>query len=675
MIGIAKMFEVRSSDRGGKMKTEAVLLVFVLGALGQCIPAFAYDWSTNSGTGDPNNPYQISTAEQLISIGLNDVLMSKCFVLTDDINLTPALPGNVVFNRALIARDMYTNDWSFDGTAFTGVFDGNNHKIIGLTVIKAERLGGYLGLFGYIGENGRIKDLNLENASINTYWWGGVLAGLSYGSISNCSVTGDVFGVDIGGLVGFNEGTIFGCDADVISDGYWHVGGLVGYNKAGSTISHCTSNGQVYGDSSDVGGLVGKNYGSISNCRATGDVTWIGSGQYDSGYGGLIGGNEGVVSFCSATGNVSGKGGVGGLVGSCRKGTVGSEKVVVSTSYATGNVSGNTSVGGLIGSTSEATVSNCYATGPVEGNDYVGGLVGSGNYHGDITNCYAAGNINSTGENIGGFIGRNGYDGEVLGCFWDADVQTYGVIDSIGTDVGDVADVYGLSTGAMCDPNTFLDAGWDFVGETINGPNDIWTIWEGAYYPRLAWENPLSGDFSIDKTWMYQNVLTSENSKLTADVFITDDPLSNSSYTYDWEIILPDDVTIAPTITAGGGFSDPCCTFAAPSCNEPDGISDSGQSFTIRVTVTGEDHGNIGIAEAEFGIALLGDANNDGVVNVADRSIVNAFWRLGAAGPFTFDDCNVNGDTAVNVADRSIANAVWRGVLGQNSVSAPCPFR
>jgi len=65
------------------------------------------------------------------------------------------------------------------------------------------------------------------------------------------------------------------------------------------------------------------------------------------------------------------------------------------------------------------------------------------------------------------------------------------------------------------------------------------------------------------------------------------------------------------------------------------GLSDSGQV----VAVTG-DCGNTG--QAEFGIALLGDVNNDGVVNVADRSI---------------------------------ANAIWRGMVGQNSVSAACPLR
>ena len=77
----------------------------------------------------------------------------------------------------------------------------------------------------------------------------------------------------------------------------------------------------------------------------------------------------------------------------------------------------------------------------------------------------------------------------------------------------------------------------------------------------------------------------------------------------------------------------------------------------------------------EFGIALLGDVNNDSVIDVADRGITNAFWRRGSAGSFTLADCDVNCDGVINVADRGITNAIWRGLLGQNIVSSPCPLR
>jgi len=45
--------------------------------------------------------------------------------------------------------------------------------------------------------------------------------------------------------------------------------------------------------------------------------------------------------------------------------------------------------------------------------------------------------------------------------------------------------------------STFLNAGWDFVGEMENGTEDIWAICEGVDYPHLAWEFVI-GDFDAD---------------------------------------------------------------------------------------------------------------------------------------------------------------------------------
>ena len=190
-----------------------------------------------------------------------------------------------------------------------------------------------------------------------------------------------------------------------------------------------------------------------------------------------------------------------------------------------------------------------------------------------------------------------------------------------------------------------------------------------------AIQTALDVDLQMNSLWMYQNLPDSTASSLTATVSIVYDPLNNSSYTHQWGFILPDDVTTVPTSIDGGTGAEAFCTFAAHGCDEPAGLSGSGQPFTVKVTVTGNDYGNTCIAEAQFGIALLGDVNNDGTVNVVDRSIINAFWRLGAAGPFTFTDCDINCSGTVSLYDRSIANEIWRGTLGQYSVSAPCPFR
>jgi hypothetical protein len=248
--------------------------------------------------------------------------------------------------------------------------------------------------------------------------------------------------------------------------------GLFGYIDAGGTVKNlglenCEVSGWDY-----VGGLVGLNYydGTVSNCYSTGAVSGV------SWVGGLMGINHfGTVSICYAAGNVFGSGSVGGLVGYNNYGTV-------SKCYAAGTVSGVAYVGGLVGYRYYGTVSNCYARGSVSGGYwYVGGLVGWNNS--TVSNCYSTGSV--SGSSIGGGLVGYDYFGTVTASFWDID--TSGQATSAGGT--------GKTTAEMQTKSTFTDAGWDFVGEVINGPNDIWKICEGTNYPKLSWQIPLLGDF------------------------------------------------------------------------------------------------------------------------------------------------------------------------------------
>ncbi len=356
--------------------------------------------------------------------------------------------------------------------------------------------------------------------------------------------------------------------------------------------------------------------------------------------------------------------------------------------------------GSLVGYLSSGTIIRCCAIGSqivewVLGSNscsIVGGLVGENS--GIVSNCYSIDNLLGAPGRVGGLIGQNN-NGKVVNsysvthtycsiaggdsggiytkCFWDSDINP----GSVG--IGDKTDpnVIGLPTAQMQMRNTFTDAGWDFVGETINGANDVWTILEGLDYPRLTSSHILPVDMEIDNQWMYYNLPGRTTSNLTTSVAIFDDPMDNNSYTCVWEFIYkPFDVDILPAIVAGGQAGDAFCSFAAPGCDISDGISDyGGLPYIVKVTVTGDDYGNVGSSAEWFGIALLGDVDNDGIVDVADRSIINVFWRKGSAGSFTFRDCDLDCDGFVDVADRSIANAIWRGKLGQNSVSTACPFR
>ena len=83
----------------------------------------------NGGTGEPNDPYQIATAADLIALGEEPNDYDKHFIMTADIDLDPNLPGRKVFDRAVIAPDVNNVDGGFQGTAFSGVFDGNERRL------------------------------------------------------------------------------------------------------------------------------------------------------------------------------------------------------------------------------------------------------------------------------------------------------------------------------------------------------------------------------------------------------------------------------------------------------------------------------------------------------------------------------------------------------------------
>jgi len=321
----------------------------------------------SGGAGEPNDPYQIATAADLIALGETPEDYDKHFILTADIDLDPNVPPGKVFDRAVIAPDVDDTAYAFQGTPFTGLFDGNGHRILHVTI----RGDGYLGLFGYIGGTAtdKVKDLGV--------------------------VDGDVQGShSIGGLVGHIQGgSVTQCHSTGVVSGAYYVGGLVGSIEGGS-VTQCCSTAVVSTTGHDVGGLVGL----------------VGYG-YNGGS--------------------------------------------VTQSYSTGVVSGTYYVGGLVGLSWSGKVIRCYSTGLVSG-------IGGG-----------------WSSSVGGLVGHN-RDSIVTACFWDT--QTSGQVTSAG----------GMwrTTAQMQTAGTFLDAGWDFVDETVNGTEDIWWINEGKDYPKLSWQLP-----------------------------------------------------------------------------------------------------------------------------------------------------------------------------------------
>jgi len=160
------------------------------------------------------------------------------------------------------------------------------------------------GLVGYNANAGAISHSYATGNVTNGYSQIGGLVGLNSGPITSSWATGNVSGNNaVAGLVGASTGAaakIIGCMAS------GNVKGIA-----------YTMNGVTY-ESKQVGGLVGYLNGSVSDSSATGSVTG------GDNVGGLAGDMyDGSINNSSASGEVTGTGdNVGGIVGSAKKSSI-----------------------------------------------------------------------------------------------------------------------------------------------------------------------------------------------------------------------------------------------------------------------------------------------------------------------------------------------------------------
>lgn len=331
----------RNCPEGADMP--GVLLLLML-----CATTWAADFA--GGTGGPDDPYQIATAAQLISIGSDPNLQDRHFVLVGDIDMDPNVLDDEMSMSGLVLS--------------TGSLDGDGHSILNLRLNSGRRGNGAPALFESIGPNAIVRDLSLEGAHTDTdsdLSRAGMLGLKNEGFLLNCRAEGALSANAGGGLVAENLGLILNCSVAGSTSGR-NLGGLVGTNSG--TIMYCFSTASATGGS----GLVRENSGTIVACFATGNVT--------DGSAGLVGDNYGTIRYCYATGDVWA---VGDLAG----GLVATNSGEISYCYATGNVWAEEKAAGLVAS-NEGTITHCYATGS-------GGmaLVADGYGDGTILGCYA----------------------------------------------------------------------------------------------------------------------------------------------------------------------------------------------------------------------------------------------------------------------------------------------
>ncbi|MBR4801098.1 MAG: InlB B-repeat-containing protein [Clostridia bacterium] len=430
---------------------------------------------------------------------------------------------------------------------FVGEIDGGKYSNTALTA-KTVLTGGVFGdetsasVFGYVA--GTIKNLDFVNVGLKFSATGsGVdfLAGaiatenhairdgenvVSLGSILNCSVTFDALAIEadgstvedgylkngfvkvvFGGAVARNVGgkltntTVRMNSVAVLAQSVL-FGGLTADNTASGVLSgadvevNLTSARAIYQNSrpsAKIGGLVGKNSGTITRCTAT--INCVAMEGKNLDFGGIAGENIGSVALTHATATLASAGAparvgtnvnVGGLVG-MNEGYV-KNVYAIARLYVLQDANGAVAVGGLVGNnymskdldkgeTNSGAVNGAYATGGVVVNvqsgvsatAYVGGLIGKTNAK-HLAKDFAVVDVSLTNagtNNVGRLLGSKD-DAWTLNELWYAQENTL-ILNGEATS--------GLAVGTATEGANF-ESGEFVIGSTstVKLDSDIWEI-------------------------------------------------------------------------------------------------------------------------------------------------------------------------------------------------------
>lgn len=343
---------------------------------------------------------------------------------------TASTAGTWYTDAARTSNDLSTgtyggtlNSWKPIGTSyaksFAGTFDGGGHPVSGIYYFNSGSYSSNQGLFGYIGSSGTVKNLGVKESII-------------------------IGGSSVGGIVGFNCGSVTGCsNMGIVVGRTGCIGGIAGYND-GATVTDCSNSGVVIGSGDNIGGVAGFNCGTLSYSYNVGAV--IGSGNYIGGVvGGSYGTSSGMVKFCYNVGTV---------------------KSTDSYQYVGGVLGAFSSSGGLL--------TNCYNAGSVSsGGNNIGGVVGRNMSSCTVSYCYNVGRITFGGSvtTYGSIAGAN--QGTVTSCYYDKQMCPPGGI----SDQDDVGKAEGKLTTDMIYDTIFNAAGWS-IGSTNAY---TWKITPGTY--------------------------------------------------------------------------------------------------------------------------------------------------------------------------------------------------
>lgn len=240
---------------------------FTLGESDQWIQSYVAFADNSAGT--ESDPIEIATEQEL------------AYLAAISNGLVADIASDSLYYKLTADLDLSSKSWTPIGsTEFKGYFDGDNHTISNLTIDNGEN--SYNGLFGYV-IGGSISNVNMVNVDITGYQYnGGIAASIESAVVSNCSVSGSIYGNSSynGGIVSKSTTSIVtNCYNTATINATANTAGVVGHGD-GSIITQCYNTGSVTGTA--TGGVVGNAASSsgstyIANCYNMGKITGTGT--------------------------------------------------------------------------------------------------------------------------------------------------------------------------------------------------------------------------------------------------------------------------------------------------------------------------------------------------------------------------------------------------------------
>jgi len=196
------------------------------------------------------------------------------YLLTNDLDSTTAGYEELASETANQGKGWqpigaFITNYGYRG--FDGILDGQGYEIRDLFINRPDE--DAVGLFCHVQREGVIKNIGMVNVTVIGRMRVGGLVGLNGdGNVSNSYATGSVSGsIDVGGLVGLNDGTVSNSYSTGSVTGDAGIGGLVG--NGGPTVINSFWDIETSGQAASAGGT-GKTTAEMQDMATFSGAAW-----------------------------------------------------------------------------------------------------------------------------------------------------------------------------------------------------------------------------------------------------------------------------------------------------------------------------------------------------------------------------------------------------------------